>query len=154
MNTLLTVNDGKKALTVYEKAFGTQRGDVMEEAGKIEHGEIKIGDSWIMLADEDKDMNTKSPKSLKNTTMEVLLATDDCDGQFKKCKSAGFKSLLAPKNMPWGDRYARVEDPFGHRWSISTKIEENSVDMNQTGRDESNNPMMDSPKAGKGNTRR
>ena len=102
MNTLLTVNDGKKALTVYEKAFGTQRGDVMEEAGKIEHGEIKIGDSWIMLADEDKDMNTKSPKSLKNTTMEVLLATDDCDGQFKKCKSAGFKSLLAPKNMPSG----------------------------------------------------
>lgn len=151
LNTLVTVNDGKKALTVYEKAFGVTRGDIMEEAGKIEHGEIKIGDSWIMLADEDKDMNTKGPKSLKNTTMEILLATDDTDGQYKKCCSAGFKSMKKPANMPWGDRYARVEDPFGHRWSISTKIEEPSVDMNMTGRDQSEVEMMGQPK---GNTRR
>lgn len=51
----------------------------MVEKGKLEHGEMKIGDSYLMLADEDKETKTKSPKSLKNTSMEVFMCVTNCD---------------------------------------------------------------------------
>jgi PhnB protein len=27
---------------------------------------------------------------------------------------------MPPTDMFWGDRYATLEDPFGHRWSVAT----------------------------------
>lgn len=124
VNTYLTVNDGKAALKAYEKVFDGELGEIMEENGKLEHGEMKIGDSVLIVADEDKEMNTKSPNTMKNTTMEIYLSIPNCDEQYKKCTSNKFKSLMKPAKMPWGDRYARVQDPWGHRWSLSTKLEE------------------------------
>ena len=124
LNTTLTVHDGKAALMAYEKVFGGKLGDRMEEKGKLQHGEMKIGDSVLVIADEDAEMNTKSPNTLKNTTMEIFLSIPNCDEQYTRCTSNKFTSLMKPADMPWGDRYARVQDPWGHRWSLSTKFEE------------------------------
>ena len=34
--------------------------------------------------------------------------------------SAGAKVLDPVKDQFWGDRHGRLEDPFGHLWSIAT----------------------------------
>lgn len=66
-------------MDLYSKVFDGVVGDTMVEKGKLEHGEMKIGDSYLMLADEDKETKTKSPKSLKNTSMEVFMCVTNCD---------------------------------------------------------------------------
>ena len=126
LNTYVTVNDGKAALKAYERVFGGKLGEIMVDQGRVEQGEIKIGDSILVVADEDKEMNTKSPNTLQNTTLEIFLSIPNCDEQYKKCISNKFNSIMKPTKMPLGDRFARVQDPWGHIWSLSTKLEEES----------------------------
>ena len=54
--------------------------------------------------------------------MAIHLYTDDCDAMVAKMKSKGATVLMAPEDMFWGDRFARVRDPFGHEWGITTHL--------------------------------
>ena len=31
---------------------------------------------------------------------------------------------MPPADMFWGDRYGKLQDPYGHDWSIATHIED------------------------------
>ena len=53
----------------------------MEEKGKLEYGEIKIGDSYPMVADEDKDWKSVNPTKLGNTSGEILMMVPKCFGK-------------------------------------------------------------------------
>jgi uncharacterized glyoxalase superfamily protein PhnB len=52
----------------------------------------------------------------------IHLYVDDADAVFDRAVKAGAKSLNAPEDMFWGDRYGKLEDPFGHRWSVATHV--------------------------------
>lgn len=88
----------------------------MEEKGKLKYVEIKIGDSYLMLADEDKEWKSKSPKSLGGASGSVFLNIPSAKELYEKCKKLGFKKVLEPTPMPWGDILAMVDCPFGHRF--------------------------------------
>ena len=85
--------------------------------GKIAHAELKIGDSVIMLSDEMPGSETRSPQSLGGTTSGVFLYVKDVDAVFQKATTARAKAAAQPADMFWGDRYAKVMDPYGHSWS-------------------------------------
>ncbi|MBA2369250.1 MAG: VOC family protein [Candidatus Protochlamydia sp.] len=128
-NTLtpyIIVNDGVKAIQFYEKAFGaheTYRSKMPN--GKIMHARLKIGNSMLMLSDEfphSEGCGMKAPASLKGTTTTLNLYVEDVDALFLKAVNAGAKVLMPLENMFWGDRYGQVEDPFGHIWSLGTRI--------------------------------
>ena len=36
----------------------------------------------------------------------------------------GAEVLMEPADMFWGERFARVRDPFGHEWGIATRLRE------------------------------
>jgi uncharacterized glyoxalase superfamily protein PhnB len=38
---------------------------------------------------------------------------------------------MEPADTFWGDRYGVVVDPFGHHWSIATRVREVSVEQMQ-----------------------
>jgi PhnB protein len=121
----LTVKDAAKAIDFYQRAFGAK--EVMRmngPEGKITHAELKIGDSMIMLADEMPGNNAKSPQSLSGTTVGIFLYTDDVDHVFRQAVSAGAKVEMPLDDMFWGDRYGKVNDPFGHSWSLATHKED------------------------------
>ena len=115
----LIVKDGKTALKLYADAFGGAIEDTMEEKGKLEYGEIKIGDSYLMVADEDKDWKSVNPTKLGNTSGEILMMVPKCDSIYERCLKLGFTMQLKPTDMPWGDRYARIVCPFGHVFAIN-----------------------------------
>ena len=92
--------------------------------GRIMHAEIKIGNSVLMLADENTERGYLSPKSIGGTGSSVMFYTDDVDATFKKAMDAGAKSDQPPTDMPWGDRMANITDPFGHNWAIATHTED------------------------------
>jgi PhnB protein len=66
----------------------------------------------------------RSPKSLGGTTGGVFLYVDNVDTVFNQAISAGARAEAEPADMFWGDRYGRLQDPFGHSWSIATHKED------------------------------
>ncbi|SRR6266545_2666432 len=121
----LTLNECARAIDFYKKAFGAQEIMRMESLpGKIGHAELKIGDSFVMLADEMPGGGNRAPKSLGGTTAGVFLYVTDVDAAFKQAVDAGAKADMQPADMFWGDRFGRLTDPFGHSWSIATHKED------------------------------
>jgi PhnB protein len=118
----LIVNEGQKALDFYKKTFDAkERSKMNTPDGRIGHAEFQIGDSLIMLSDEFPEMKCLSPKSIGGTSVSIFLYVEDVDAVFNTAVSLGAKILDEVKDQFWGDRHGAVEDPFGHRWSISTR---------------------------------
>lgn len=124
----LIVDDAARAIDFYKKAFGAEEKFRLPRGDKIGHAEIKIGDSFVMLADEFPDMGHLSPKSRGGTTVSLLVYVPDVDSAFKTAIDAGAKQDRAIENQFWGDRMGSLSDPFGHQWSLATHVEDVSED--------------------------
>jgi PhnB protein len=121
----LTCRGAAKAIELYAKAFGAEELSRMPMPdGKVAHAEIKIGDSRIMLADEFPEMGSTSPQTLGGTTGGLFIYHEDVDAAHDRAVKAGMTSKQPPTDMFWGDRYCKLEDPFGHSWSIGTHKED------------------------------
>ena len=79
-----------------------------------------------MMSSEFPEMGgtIQSPKSLGSTTSSLMFYTEDTDAAFKRAIDSGASELMAPQDMFWGDRYAKVRDPFGHEWKIAYHVED------------------------------
>lgn len=121
----LIIDNAKSAIDFYIKAFGAKETIRLNAPnGKVVHAELKIGDSKIMLADECHEMNALSPKAYKGCAVSIHLYVKDVDSVAKKASQAGAKLIRSPENMFYGDRSATLEDPFGHKWTVSTHVED------------------------------
>jgi PhnB protein len=123
----ITVKGAEKAIEFYKKAFGANEvGRITLPDGTIGHAEIEIGDSKIMLADENPLWGNISPQTLGGTTVYLSLYVENVDIVFAKALKAGAKVLgeMEPKDQFHGDRSGSLTDPFGHRWTIMTHIED------------------------------
>ncbi len=124
----LTQKDAAAAIELYAKAFGAEEVARMKGPdGRVVHAEIRIGDSIIMMGEEMLQMapNARAPENIGGaTTGALMIYTEDCDALVKRAEAAGCKVTMTPADMFWGDRFAQVTDPFGHRWSIGTHIED------------------------------
>ena len=115
-----------KAIDFYKAAFGAEEvGRMLAPDGHtVMHAEIRIGDSIIMLGDEFPDMHALGPQSVGGTTGGLHLYVADVDAAVARAVRAGAKVTMPAADMFWGDRYAKLLDPFGHEWSIATHIED------------------------------
>ncbi|HEU4956043.1 MAG TPA: VOC family protein [Sphingomicrobium sp.] len=121
----LVVDDAAKAIEFYKKAFGAEEKFRMPMGeNRIGHAEIKIGDSFVMLADEFPEMGHLGPRARGGTTVSLLLYVNDVDSAFKTALDAGAKELRPLDNQFWGDRMGTLTDPFGHQWSLATHVED------------------------------
>ena len=122
----LIVKDGIKALEFYKKAFHAIEVEKhLTEDGKLLHARVKIGDTQIMLSEENLECGCEglvNPLSLKGTSMMLHMYVEDVDSAFQKAIDLGAKTLLPVADMFWGDRYGQLQDPFGHRWSLGTPL--------------------------------
>jgi len=100
-----------------KKAFGAEETLRMPAPGnRIGHAEVRIGDSMVMLADENPEHGKRQ--------MNGVLYVSDVDAVFKKAVAAGAKGSRQPENMFYGDRIGSVTDRWGNTWSIATHIED------------------------------
>lgn len=120
----LHVRNTREAIAFYTKAFGARQKSLMTGPGaSVMHAEIVIGNSHIMLGDENPAMGMNSPETLGHATGGVMLYVPNADKVFAAAVAAGATVLMPLDNQFWGDRYGQLKDPFGHRWSIATHIE-------------------------------
>jgi PhnB protein len=121
----LAVRGAAAAIDWYKKAFGAEeRYRMPGPDGKIGHAEIKIGDSIVMLGDEVPQMNCPSPQTLNGTPVSLFMYTVDVDASFNRAVAAGATVTMPPTDMFWGDRFAKIVDPFGHAWAMATHKED------------------------------
>ncbi len=124
----LIVSGAAKAIDFYKRAFGAQEIMRMADGDRIGHAELKIGDSIVMLADENLEMGHKSPQTLGGTPFTLLLYVPDVDKVFQQAISAGAKVQRPVADQFYGDRTGGVTDPFGYVWYIATHKEDVSDD--------------------------
>jgi len=121
----LYIDGASTAIDFYRSVLGaSERMRMPGPQGKIGHAELKIGDSVIMLADANPDMDVHSPKSIGGTPIALHVYVDDVDSVFGRAMEAGAKQLRPVENQFYGDRSGQFEDPFGHRWNVATHVED------------------------------
>ena len=121
----LVCKGAAKAIEFYAKAFGAEEVVRMPGPhGSIAHAEVRIGNSMLMLSDENKERGQLSPESIGGTPCSIMLYADDVDAVFKRAVAAGSKAVMPPADMFWGDRMGNLVDPFGHKWAIATHKED------------------------------
>ena len=138
LTPFLTVRDAERAIEFYQQAFGAElRGPVAKGPdGKVMHAEMKIGDSIIMLSDEFPDFGALSPQSIGGSGMGLHIYLDGVDAAFDRAVKAGATVEMPVMDQFWGDRYGKLRDPFGHKWSIATHVRDMSMDEMKQGMDD------------------
>ena len=117
----LVCDGAARAVEFYQEAFGaTGAATMLGPDGRVMHAQVTIGDSKVMLVDENREFGMLGPKSLNGSPVTIHLYVDDADAVYQRAVGAGAKAVMPPADMFWGDRYGVLDDPFGHRWSIAT----------------------------------
>jgi PhnB protein len=121
----LFVEDAKAAIEFYKRAFGaTEHGMIQTPDGRVAHGEVKIGDTVVRLCDNLPIFEAKAPTELGGTTVEIFLFVEDVDAAVRRAEETGATVKAEPTNQFWGDRLARLTDPFGHHWLVASRVED------------------------------
>ena len=119
----LVVEGAAKAIDFYKQAFGAEEVSRLPGPdGRLAHAQIRIGDSAIMLGDAWPDYGTIGPKALKGSPVTIHLYVKDVDAVVDRAVKAGAKLVAPVSEQFWGDRYGRLQDPFGHNWSVATHV--------------------------------
>jgi uncharacterized glyoxalase superfamily protein PhnB len=125
----LTCDGAADAIDFYKKAFGAvETARLADDDGKIMHAAIRIGDSDVMLVEEDLEWGALSPTSLRGSPVTMHIYVENVDAFVAKAEKAGAKIILPVADMFWGDRYGKLQDPHGHLWSVATHIRDVSRD--------------------------
>ena len=129
----LVCADALKAIDFYKRAFNaTEAGILTMPDGKLMHGMIRIGDSALMLAEQNDAWGTVGPAKLGGTPVTIHLYVKDVDAVFKRAVAEGATAKMEPMDMFWGDRYGVLTDPFGHNWSVATHVRDVSPEEMQS----------------------
>ncbi|QDU63257.1 Glyoxalase-like domain protein [Planctomycetes bacterium Pan216] len=138
MNTIrevfpyLRTRDAKAAIAFYTKAFGAVEDfRLTEPGGRIGHAELEFGDATIMVSDEYPEYGIHGPKESVPTGSCVHLHVDDVDAMVKQAVAAGATLTMEPQDQFYGERAAKLLDPFGHEWMLGSHIEDVSPEEMQ-----------------------
>ena len=125
----LAQRDCAAALAFYERAFGAQRVMCLDmPGGKIAHAEIRIGDSILMMSDENPDWGSKSAVTLGGSPVQLMVYVPDVDAAFARALAAGGTQVRPVQDQFYGDRSGTLADPFGYQWTLATHVEDVSED--------------------------
>ncbi|HEV8206246.1 MAG TPA: VOC family protein [Acidimicrobiia bacterium] len=121
----LVVDGAAQAIDFYTQVLGaTERMRMGGPDGKVGHAELQFGDSVVMLADEYPDMGYVGPKAIGGSPVTIAVYVEDVDKIFDAALKAGATQIRPLENQFYGDRSAQFEDPWGHRWSVATHVED------------------------------
>lgn len=123
----LVVRGAAQAIDYYKKVFGateTVRMDTPD--GKVGHAELKIGNSHIMLADENPGMGQgySSAATIGASPVSLYVYLPDVDRVVERAVAEGAKLLKPVQDQFYGDRSGFIQDPFGHLWGVATHVED------------------------------
>ena len=125
VSAYLIIDGASDAIDFYTDVFGaSERMRMGDPSGKVGHAELAVGDSVIMLADEYPEMDAVGPKTVGGTPVSMSVYVENVDATFDRAVKAGAKALRPVEDQFYGDRSGQFLDPFGHKWSVASHIED------------------------------
>jgi PhnB protein len=125
----LVVQGAARAIEFYKAALGAVEVSRMPEpqGERLMHAELRIGGSPLFLCDDFPEYCggvTRAPKPGTLTPVTLHLDVTDCDAAVARATAAGATVTMPAMDMFWGDRYAKITDPFGHEWSFAHPVKQ------------------------------
>jgi PhnB protein len=126
----LVVRGVVDAVEFYRKAFGAEElyRNMAPDGQAVMHSELLLGSSRFFVNDEFLDHGVLSPAALNGSPVTLHLYVEDVDSLYQRAVDAGAEVVFPLADCFWGDRYAILKDPFGHKWSIASRLEDLSPD--------------------------
>ncbi len=116
-----------EAIAWYEKTFAaTEKLRMKDDTGRISHAEIVIGNSVLMMADENPAIGAHAPAHFGGSPINLMIYVENCDKTYQKALESGAAALREPADQPYGDRMAGIQDPFGYKWWIGHPLSNSS----------------------------
>lgn len=136
LQAYFTVRDAAKAIQFYCELFGGEEilRLTMPDGKTLMHAEVRIGDSVLMLSEENLEWGNKSPATLGGSPVSVMHYVPAVDDVFAKAVAMGCQPIIPPAEMFWGDRFCKFVDPFGHIWAVATHLKDPTPEEMEAGR--------------------
>lgn len=107
-----------EAIDFHKKVFGARvRTRFPMPDGKVAHAELSFGGAVLMMGDA-------MPPQFPPAPGRLTLYTRNVDATYQAALAAGATSKEEPKDQFYGERTARIVDPFGTEWYLMTHIED------------------------------
>lgn len=135
----LICDGASDAIAFYKQAFGAE--EVMRlpgEDGRLMHASITVNGANVMLMDENAAFGALGPKALGGTPVTLHLGVPNADAAIARAVDAGATVTMPAADMFWGDRYGEVQDPWGHKWSMSHPLRDqpmSEAELREAGKD-------------------
>lgn len=126
LSAYVIVQNSDKAMEFYKKAFGAETVARMTgpDGKSVMHAELKIGNSMLLLTDENPQWGSRSAASIGGSPISLHIYCDNADALFNRAVAAGCTPTMPIMDAFWGDRYGKLKDPFGIEWGIATHKED------------------------------
>ena len=119
----LAVDDAERAVAFYVGVFGfTERYRLPMPDGRVGHAELGRGNVRLLLSDAFPEIGA-TPPAQQDWPVSLLLYVEDLDATVAAAEAAGACIVSPPKDEFFGDRAAKLIDPFGHRWFLHQMLE-------------------------------
>jgi PhnB protein len=120
----LVCKGAARAIDFYKEVFKATEIYRMPGPGNlIGHAELQIGDSRLMLSDEFPGMSS-APGAHAPNSSSLFVYSENVDALFDRAVKAGSQVEMPLQNQFWGDRFGRIQDPFGHHWGLAQHVED------------------------------
>jgi PhnB protein len=127
---MLAVANMERAMDFYTGALGFKVKQVMDSPQGIQHAELTLRDTTLMLSPESREQNSLSANSIGNTPVTLYVLVENVDDVFSTAVGAGGTVVMPVMDMFWGDRCGILGDPDGNKWMIAThKTEPTEAEM-------------------------
>ena len=120
----LVVENSQAAIDFYRRAFGAEEVFRFEHEGRIGHAEIRIGDSHVMLSDEWPEYGYRSARHIGATPVSLMIYVPNVDEVFSRAIAEGGTERSPVQDQFYGDRSGNLTDPFGHQWTVATRVKD------------------------------
>ncbi|MEA2493158.1 MAG: PhnB protein [Thermoleophilaceae bacterium] len=128
----LIVEGADAAIDFYKRVLGgEERVRMGGPDGRVGHAELQFGDSVVMLADAYPEMDIRDPKAIGGTPVSMTIYVEDVDKTYAEALDAGAREVQPLEDKFYGDRAGQFEDPFGHRWTVTSHVEDVSPEEMQ-----------------------
>ena len=128
----LRVRNAKAAITFYCEVFGAVEGlKLLEPGGRVGHAELKFGPHTVMVSDEYPEYGILGPVAGHPTSSSIHLHVENVDELVQRAVDAGASLIMPPTDQFYGERSAKIIDPFGHEWLLGSHIEDVSPEEMQ-----------------------
>lgn len=126
----LAVDGAREAIAFYREVFGAVPDGplVVGDDGRVGHAELRLGGARLMLSDEHPEIGVVGPIRAGGASVMLTLFVADADAVVDAAVARGAELLRPVADQPYGDRSGQIVDPWGHRWSIGTHVEDVSAD--------------------------